>query len=503
MTQEDDTGREEQDGDRVPVEQEQVLELNFVPNWARRPPGAGRSGEHESDATDAGRERGSGRPRRDRPTGAGDRGRRGSGRETPGRGPGRSDRRTDERSRSSDSRPDRRTGRPQGGPADRREAVQVPPVDVRFVPEKAHLSGLVRKLHIAKRACSLVDLAWRFLAEPTYCRVIIERARGATSDPELWQCKACGMVGQDAGSVRAHAVRAHLEDYFEKEETTGEAPAGQFVCVARCGLSGILLGPPNHHCYAERLEDLHRTRFAHMPLDEYSRRIETVRDPELVEQWKEESRKKTLYRAKGAAGEGAEPMDRAEAERLFWKDSAPNLVRKTRRASLSADVARRIDDPGLREAVRLAQQREQHFPSSLAFAVHQALRHMGIHSFKAGKAVTYVTAIQPVPLRPDHAVDSIAEVLAYLQEHPGCKRAELVKDLWPELAPDSPELAKALAPLGWLIDKGYIIEFADGALAVPLASRAAKPGSPPPGRPRPKRRRPGPPSKPPGRQSKT
>jgi hypothetical protein len=66
-------------------------------------------------------------------------------------------------------------------------------------------------------------------------------------------------------------------------------------------------------------------------------------------------------------------------------------------------------------------------------------------------------------------------VLTHLQTHPGCRRKELVEALRPGAAEDSAPAAEVLSPLGWLIEKGHILEFFDGSLSVPLKARRQTP----------------------------
>ena len=65
--------------------------------------------------------------------------------------------------------------------------------------------------------------------------------------------------------------------------------------VAQCGMSGVLLGPPNHHEYTSRLIALHSERFKNMPFEVYKSRIKMMRDEALIEQWKTEQSTKTVY----------------------------------------------------------------------------------------------------------------------------------------------------------------------------------------------------------------
>jgi hypothetical protein len=237
--------------------------------------------------------------------------------------------------------------------------------------------------------------------------------------------------------------------------------------VARCRKTGVLLGPPNHHSYTDRLSELHQSRFPHLTLEEYKRNIETVRDEELIEQWKEESRRKTVYRLK--SDPDAEPVDLYKAEADFMETAAASYE-QTARAIVPSGIARTLDDPDVTHAVRRAWAKESHFPLSMSFAMRAAFRHMHLHLFKAGR-INFVTHIKPRPIRPDKAIDSIAEVLVFLKEHPGSTRRHMLEVLHPSLKPDSREAQAALEPLSWLIERGHIIEFFNGTLAVPLGSR--------------------------------
>ena len=106
----------------------------------------------------------------------------------------------------------------------------------------------------------------------------------------------------------------------------------------------------------------------------------------------------------------------------------------------------------------------------MSFAMRAAFRHMHLHLFKAGK-INFVTHIKPRPIKPEDTIESIAEVLVFLKENPGSTRKHLLEILHPSLDPASKEAKEALQPLGWLIERGHIIEFFNGTLSVPLGSR--------------------------------
>lgn len=435
-------------------ERELVLDLNFVPEWARKPPGATsyfeQGGRGDRPAFRSGGDRG---PRRDS---RGPDNRRGSG------GGG---------------------GRPPAGPGNRRPAgdrlsdfdrsprfqrpvFQAPlPLSIRFLPDDRHLAAVIKRIRATRRAYTLGEVVGLFLSNPDACRVKIELD---APDVRLFQCKRCGVIAMDRGGLEAHLMRDHFEDDFVVEQKQGEPPAGNFVCVAKCGLSGVLLAPPNHNTYAERVEEVHRASFAHMPLDEYRRNIQTIHDPALIEQWRTEASTQTLYRPKSAPAD--EPgIKRSAAAELFLKQHAAEMVKTATSASLPAAVARQISDERLSQALAAAWNRECRAPRSLPIAIQGALRGRHLHLFRAGQGTRFVTGIPPAPLDPQRAVSSIRDVLNHLREKPGIKRPQLLEDLRPGATADSPQAAEILSPLGWLIERGHIIEFFDGTLAVPLA----------------------------------
>ena len=451
--------------------QEVVLELNFVPKWAREPPGNNPYAHFEGRGErgdDRGRDRGERRPSFGR----------------PGEKRGGKDRRHGPGSRSGPGRPDDRRGRPPFPQRDRdpqpqrperpyyeRREREVPPVSISFIPERTRLGAVVRELRQSGRAFPLMDLAAKFLSHPSFYLVKFEAhdSRDPKHSRRLYQCRECKMLFLERADLLAHALKAHLDKYFTREEIKVDPPAGNFVCVARCRLSGILLGPPNYHSYADRLQEIWRTRFPHMSLDEYRGHIETVREPELIEKWKQECCSQVVFKDK--AEETGPTLKQAEAEKIFMEKHAASFVGEGNRLIVPADIAARFEDRTLKRALQDAWQRESYRPFSLILALRPAFHHMHLSLFKTSGGITFVTAVAPHPIDPGQTVSSIAEVLAFLQAHPGCTKQQLVEGLKPGLPSESPEIMAVMTPLRWLIEKGHVIEFFDGTLSLPNAGR--------------------------------
>jgi hypothetical protein len=424
-----------------------VLDLNFVPQWARKPPGESHYAQMEySDADGRNERRGRNRTPRD-------------------------DRRHDERPRprrASSDQQERRASFDQRErsypPREREEPIEELPITVSFLPEQKRLASLVRQIHHSRRAYPLMDLANLLIRDPEGYLVKIE----ADKEFQLFQCNQCKTVSRSEDELRLHILGEHLTDFYTEEEALTDPPSGSFPGVARCRITGILLGPPNHHSYIEKLNELHQSRFAHLPLEEYKRNVEVVKDEELIEQWREESRKQVVYRMK--SDPEAEPIDRRRAE-LAFAETIDGLVENVHRAVMPARAAQKLKDRSLMHAVHLAWSKENRFSLSMSFSMRAAFRHMHLYMFKAGK-VNFVTHVKPHPIRPEDTVSNIAEVLVFLEQNPGSTRQHLLEVLHPTLDPKSKEAMEALQPLSWLIERGHIIEFFNGTLSIPLGRRA-------------------------------
>lgn len=491
-----------------PAEQDNggiVLDLNFAPSWARNSPEAhikrlqNERYDHEY-ADNRPRRRGNadGPERRSQKRDFNDAPRRPFERSKP--------RRENDRVKSSEMRrpetrgafadlkvetqsyDNQRRGQGDYRPA-RQEAPQLP-LEIRVLPEQKALGSVIRRIQTSHRAFPLRDIAWLFLDNPASCLVRIEPIKDQQLD--LFQCKVCGMPALSEEEIRAHLLSRHMEDYFDVEEVDCEPPTGSFVCVAKCGLSGALLGPPNHHGFNAKVNEMLRTRYANMSEEAYRSRIETVRDAEVIEQWRQQCTKKFVYRRKGVSEvggeppvasetdvEGAEPqeapeeaprpppMEREIAELVFTREIVPAQIASVRHMVCTAAVAMQTTSRPLYFALKDVLQRERRFPASLFFALRGAFRHRKLHLFRVNDArgPDFVMLKPAVALDPAHTVQTLREILTYVNEHPACTKAEMVIAL---ASGDEAKIKEALVQLAWLVEKGHVIEYYNEVLSVPL-----------------------------------
>jgi hypothetical protein len=261
--------------------------------------------------------------------------------------------------------------------------------------------------------------------------------------------------------------------------TQSEPIKGNFTSVARCRLSGVLLGPPNHHAYQPQLRSLYEQRFSRrMSFPEYQRQIEIVANPEAVERWKEEARSVTTY----VTLQEPPPLtfkSAAETERHFRQTYLPGLLRSSADLTVDGVVSRRLADRSLGRVIEDAWAHEYRSPSKMMQELIGAFRQVGLHVFRHRKGMLFVSPVRARPFKHGTASVSpaVVAILEALTGKPGINRKQLLERLPQEegAEPGSEERRKlALASdLHWLISEGHVIEFNDGALDLPRIKSAA------------------------------
>ena len=461
-------------------EQDQMVDLSalgsfdFAPSWTsgdKIVAKSGRGGFRDDAASrdEGGRRRGDG-SKGDRPFRRDDRSQKPFGRENRDGKPFRRDREGPPR------KPFNREGREdvRRGPG-RREFVKPLDAEVRVLPAQKELGGIIRKIQTGFAAYPLKQIAWFFLDHPEACHVKV-----TPKDPEMrfHVCKACGSSFFTAEALEAHILSAHLGDYYVAEETEVAPPSGQFGCVVKCGITGTFIGPPNLHGYNAAVREMAQK----LGMDEnaYRARLVTVRDPESIEAWRQGATKKTLYRLKAAVADAAKAADaaagepsaegeqaaepppapafeREQAEAAFRRDIMPQLKGQSKSSDMPLDQALKSTDLPYLFAVRDTIARERRFPASLFFALRGAFHHRKLSFFRANdpRGQEFVCAAKPTPLDTAHAIPELVSVVKFVEEHPLCSIGEL-----------PPEMK---GHLGWLVEKGHIVQYFNGLLALPEA----------------------------------
>jgi hypothetical protein len=356
-------------------------------------------------------------------------------------------------------------------------------LEIRVLPEQKALGAIIRRVQTSHRAFPLRDIASLFLDNPNSCLIRIEPLKD--QQVPLFQCKVCGFPALTEEEVRTHLTNHHIHDFFEIEEVDCEPPSGVFNSVARCSLSGELLGPPNHHSFASKLQEVLRSKYPNMSEETYRARIEVVREPEVIEQWRQQCTRKKVYRRKGVVTETvpvnpptdgvevpaeplpkAPPLSREVAELVFTREIVPAHLSSVKHLVCTAAIAVNTSSRVLSTMLRDTLNRERRFPASLFFALRGAFRHRKLHLFRVNdaKGPDFVMLKTPVALDPAHTVQSLHDVLTYVTEHPACTKFELVNTLSGD---DDTKKKEILIQLAWLLEKSHLIEFYNDVMSAP------------------------------------
>lgn len=473
------------------------LELHFLPAWAQKPAQETRYADYggpSERSRDEGRER-----RRDR-----------------GFGP-RPPRRADDRPRHRDARPESaQGGRPPRG--DRRDRDQgkdrrrddrrpAPPppapfVEVQgaYIPDDKGVDSLSRQIKMTGRSYPLFEIAQMILQKPERYSVTLtvkKRADGTIIQP-LFVSALDETVWLSEDEAVRWILEKHFETFYQADKTQVDPPKGTYTFVAQCGMSGVVLGPPNYHDYQVRLRKLHSERFSRMPFDVYKSRVKIVKDEETVKKWVEEQSWKTEYVCLNLP----EPLrlgSREEVEKHFRETHLPNIVKQVETARLSGTASRNIRSQELARLVRHGWEDQRRFPLQVATILSQQFAARGLQFFKVGKTITHVAVARPHFL--DMEATPVSEGIRKLVEHINARSKINRRDLVEALAPSPPRPAPAdgeaapehaeptaeqtavIADLHWLIHQGHVIEFANGTLEtakkpIPKPPKPEKPEKP-------------------------
>jgi len=393
-------------------------------------------------------------------------------------------------------RPARKDDRRNGPPQDRRPEREERPAPtlggwkVQFICDPRGVEGLARQIKTGGKAFPLFDLARLVLDKSERYQVEFRRESG----PALFQVLSDGTVWLNENEAVAHILAHHLEKFYRREQVTVEAPKGAFSCVAECGLSGTLLGPPNHHDYQTKLRKLHAERFGNMPFEAYKNRVRMVRDEAAIQKWKDSQTQQDEFYPL-LAGEGEEPLklpNMAAVERHFRQHFvAREIAPAGDHAVVPGPAAVNDSNGSIVDMVRVALDVLIRFPLPLAHVLGQELAARGLQIFKAHENITYVSVARPKFL--DRTANPVSEalsgILEYLESHPSVPRAEQWKALTAlrPLGSDGDEAkreAAVAADLSWLIHQGHVVDYAKRGLE---AARKSSPGTPGPREAHPKR----------------
>jgi len=394
--------------------------------------------------------------------------------------------------RGNDRRDDRRGGAGRRDGFEPREPLPLPELVCTLVPDEKGVDSLTKQIRMTGRAFPLFDIARLILQKPERYSLkfaVKKNAEGKAIQP-LFVCALDETIWLSEDEAVAHVLGKHFATFYQADRTATEPPKGVYTFVAQCGMSGVILGPPNYHDYQNQLRKLHAERFARMPFDAFKARVKIVRDEAVVKQWVEEQSWKTEYVCLNVP-EPLKLATRAEVEQHFRATHKDTIIKPVESQTISGAAARGIRSPELSRLVRFVTEDQRRFPLQIATVLSQQFAQRGLQFFKKDKTVTHVGVARPsyLDLETTPVSDGIRAIVELINATSKCTRRKLVEALAPSpttitiaaptpvaegAAPETttapeppaptPEQTAVISDLHWLIHQGHVLEFANGVM---------------------------------------
>jgi hypothetical protein len=427
-------------------------------------------------------------PRRDGPGGGGDR------RGGPPRGGSKFGDRQGGGFRGGQDRRDDRRERPE-------PPAPLPEIGVAFIPEERGVEQLARQIKVTGRAYPLFQIALLILQKAERYSVQLTAKKKADGTVQaLFLCALDDSPWTSEDEAVAHVLKHHFATFYQAERTATEPPKGVYTFVAQCGMSGVILGPPNYHDYQNQLRKLHAEKFSRMPFDVFKSRVKIVKDEAVVKKWVEEQSFKTEYVCLNVP----EPLKLAtldEVEKHFRATHKDSIIKPVETLSVAGLPSRSLRCAALQRLIRQEWEHQKFFPLPIATKLSQQFAHHGLQFFKVNKTVTHVSVARPqfLDLATTPVSENIRRIVDYINTNPKCTRRKLIEALAPTpqavaapaaeisvspapavegeaaapaakleaptaAAEATPEQTAVLVDLHWLIHQGHVLEFADGRM---------------------------------------
>ncbi len=343
---------------------------------------------------------------------------------------------------------------------------QTPPatgVRVTILPDTEAVHLIVKEVQQVARVYSLFDIASTLLSKRERCHAIFEMKE--SMDP-MWVTQSGDALFLSKEDAQAHLWHSDLrKEHLEEETIEVDPPSGNFQAVAKCGLSGKWLGPPNFHTYQTELHRLHRERFSNMPFEAYSAKVRTERGEEAVNAWLETMTKKTRWRAKGETDEDKWIDDQTQAKHMLASVAFDQAFKATHRAELPASASGHQLSAPLRISLKLAFNHARKHAAMIIPSLCKVLEAEHLPVFKR-KGKLYTGPVRPQPLPKDA---TLAPRPKEMVEWIRANRAEAkLEGLWQAVLPEGSTAppAEYAADLFWLLQQGHIQLYMDDTLVV-------------------------------------
>lgn len=379
---------------------------------------------------------------------------------------------------------------------------------VTFIPEEKGVESIARQIKLTGRAYPLFGVGQMILKKPDRFHLqftTVKKADGKTAQ-ELWTCNLDETLWLSEADAIQHVLTKHFDTFYQAEKIPTDPPKGVYTFVAQCGMSGVILGPPNYHDYQTKLRKLHAERFSRMPFEAFKARVKIVKDEAIVKQWVEDQSFRTEYNVLNVP-EALKLNSREDVQKHFREVHVPNILKQVDSYTVTDPAGRDKLPRPLQALARRSWEEQKRFPIKVVTLLSQQFAGHGLQFFKVNKTITHVAVARPhyLDMEATPVSAGVKRIVDFINATPNCTRRALIEALAPspalvapaapvegaaaeaapaEAAAPTPEQSALISDLHWLIHQGHVLEFADGKMETakkpapkPVKQPAAKPAA--------------------------
>lgn len=344
-----------------------------------------------------------------------------------------------------DRRKDRNDRNNRGGRRPERKPLPpLPEVDVQLIPESIVVETLARQIRQSGRAYPLFDIAHIILKKPERLEVAFStiKKNGQVVQP-LFFCTLDRTIWFSEDEAMEYVLKNHFGSFYETEKIPIDGPKGTYTFVAQCGMSGEILGPPNLHDYQNKICKIHAEKFPHVPFEVYKSRIRIVKDPEIIEKWKEQMSFTSQYKCLQVP----EPLvlnDMASVREHFRQTHLASVIQKVDTVTLTNADIQKQPNHIVSVLYRRLLEEQRRFPLKLVTVLSQKFATHTLQFFKINKTITHVCISRPhyLDMENTSVSENVRNIMGYVTAHPGCKRADIYNALIPGYTEATANIAK-------------------------------------------------------------
>lgn len=276
-----------------------------------------------------------------------------------------------------------------------------------------------------------------------------------------------------------YLVEKYWDDFFFAEAISVGRPKGNFTSVNRCGITGILLGPPNYHLYTDLLREHYDQHLKEQcSWEVFLDNIKNESEPEIIQQWIESMSRAYRYHLKQNPDVVFENYALAKQYLIQHIDLLNDGVREIKHIVFPREKIERIVDIELKQAISDEIGNEFRVPIKIGYLCSARFRHEGFHVYRKGRdeeKITYVCAIKR-RVRDEFTSFSphLESIIECIERHPRSSLESITKyylnipqnaENWLETV-DQERYFEFKRNLLFLIQQGWVTQYEDDILYV-------------------------------------